>query len=72
MFLHVPWITTNLISVQKLCSDNNVTVEFNVGGFIFKDLNMRRDLLLGKLDCGLYKLCPANSTNGTDSRLLVV
>lgn len=34
--LHVTWITTNLISVQKLCSDNNVTVEFNVGGFIVK------------------------------------
>lgn len=66
--LHVPRITTNLTSVQKLCSDNNVTVEFNVGGFIVKDLNTRRDLLRGKLDRGLYKLCPANSANGTDSR----
>ena len=35
--LHVPQITTNLLSVNRLCNDNNVIVEFFSNGFVVKD-----------------------------------
>ena len=54
--LHVPQLTTNLISVNKLCTDNNVTVEFFTNGFVMKDQASKKALLQGNLNHGLYKL----------------
>ena len=54
--LHVPQLTTNLISVNRLCTDNNVTVEFFTNGFVVKDQASKKALLQGNLNYGLYKL----------------
>lgn len=35
---HVPQLTKNLILVKKLCSDNNVSIEFFPNSFSVKDL----------------------------------
>ncbi|KAL2470878.1 Retrovirus-related Pol polyprotein from transposon TNT 1-94 [Abeliophyllum distichum] len=40
--LHVPKIKKNLISVSKLTTDNNVSVEFFPNGCVVKDLPTRR------------------------------
>eukprot|EP00261_Vitis_vinifera_P036785 XP_019078028.1 PREDICTED: dr1-associated corepressor homolog [Vitis vinifera] len=54
--LHVPQPTTNLISVNRLCTNNNVTVEFFTNGFVVKDQASKKALLQGNLNYGLYKL----------------
>ncbi|KAL6322818.1 hypothetical protein AAG906_020818 [Vitis piasezkii] len=43
--LHVPQLTTNLISVKRLCTDNNVTMEFFTNGFVVKDQALKKALL---------------------------
>ena len=35
---HVPFISANLISVAKFCSDNNALIEFQFNSFFVKDL----------------------------------
>ncbi|RVW98057.1 Retrovirus-related Pol polyprotein from transposon TNT 1-94 [Vitis vinifera] len=52
---HVPFISANLISVAKFCSDNNALIEFHSNGFFVKDLHTKRVLAQGKLENGLYK-----------------
>lgn len=52
--LHAPKLATNLISVSKLCHDNNSFVEFHPRHFLIKDQQMKNTLLQGKLDQGLY------------------
>ena len=59
--LHTPEISHNLISVRRLCADNNVSVEFFPNCFVVKDLRSKQILLQGNLDRGLYKAI-ANST----------
>ena len=59
--LHVPQLTTNLISVNRLCINNNVTMEFFTNGFVMKDQASKKALLQGNLNHGLNKLSSSAS-----------
>lgn len=59
--LHVPRIAINLLSVHKLPTNNKVVIEFHANGFIVKDQTMKKTLVQGKIDSGLYKLCAIKS-----------
>ncbi|RVW65725.1 Retrovirus-related Pol polyprotein from transposon RE1 [Vitis vinifera] len=52
---HVPFISANLISVAKFCSENNALIEFHSNAFFVKDLHTKMVLAQGKLENGLYK-----------------
>ncbi|KAI0525156.1 hypothetical protein KFK09_004548 [Dendrobium nobile] len=54
--LHVPSLTHNLLSISKLTSDNKVSICFDANGFVIKDVQDQRPLLLGQLCNGLYRL----------------
>ena len=45
-----------MISVNRLCTDNNVTMEFFTNGFVVKDQASKKALLQGNLNHGLYIL----------------
>lgn len=47
--LCVPHFEKNLISIKKLCEDNNVSVEFFLNTFFVKDLDSKITILMG--DC---------------------
>lgn len=55
-FFHTPYASINLLSVQKLCIDNNVFVEFHFGLFYVKDHNSKLIILQGSSHNGLYKI----------------
>ncbi|KAL2472332.1 Uncharacterized protein Adt_40468 [Abeliophyllum distichum] len=59
--LHVPRIQKNLMSVSKLTTDNNVSVEFFPNGCVVKDLPTNKALVQRKLEDGLYQLNLPNS-----------
>ena len=73
--LHVPQLSTNLISVSKFCTDNNVFFEFHSDHFLVKDEVSKTIRYQGILKAGLYtfttpKYSPsafvmANSTTST-------
>ena len=50
---HIPFISTNLISVAKLCSNNNALIEFRSNSFFVKDLHTKKILAQGRLENGL-------------------
>ncbi|RVW60941.1 Retrovirus-related Pol polyprotein from transposon RE1 [Vitis vinifera] len=52
---HVPFISANLISVAKFCSDNNALIEFHSNAFFVNDRHTKMVLAQGKLENGLYK-----------------
>ena len=52
---HVSRLTTNLISVSKFYSDNNVFFEFHPKFFLVKDPVSRKVLLQGQLKNGLHE-----------------
>jgi len=52
---HVPFISANLISVAKFCSDNNALIEFRSNSFVVKDLHTKKVLVRGRLENELYK-----------------
>ena len=54
--LHVLQLKTNLISVNRLCTNNNITVEFFTNGFVVNDQASKKAFLQGNLNYGLYKL----------------
>ncbi|RVW91532.1 hypothetical protein CK203_046197 [Vitis vinifera] len=54
--LHTPQISKQLISVTKLCFDNQAFVEFHLSHFLVKDQASRRVLLQGILENGLCKV----------------
>ena len=54
--LHVLSITTNLVSVQRFCLDNDTFIEFHPSHFVVNDQKTRLALLQGKIEKGLYKL----------------
>ena len=56
--LCVPKISSNLVSVRKLCGDNNVFLEFYPSFFLIKDTNSNRVILQGQLENGLYTIKP--------------
>ncbi|RVW86356.1 Retrovirus-related Pol polyprotein from transposon RE1 [Vitis vinifera] len=53
--LHVPHLSTNLISVSKFCTDNAVFFEFHSSYFFVKDQVTKKILLKGRLRDGLYE-----------------
>nr|KYP75308.1 hypothetical protein KK1_008029 [Cajanus cajan] len=65
--LYVPKITKNLLSVSKLATDNNITIEFDASDCFVKDKLTGKVLLEGKLRDGLYQL---SSVNGKNKRML--
>ena len=54
-FYHVPFLSANLISVAKFCSDNATIIEFHSNSFFVKDQSTRMVLAQGKLENGLYR-----------------
>ncbi|RVW88458.1 Retrovirus-related Pol polyprotein from transposon RE2 [Vitis vinifera] len=58
---HVPFISSNLISVAKFCSDNNALIKFRSNSFFVKDLHTKKVLAQGKLENGLYRFPVLNS-----------
>jgi len=52
---HVPFISANIISVAKFCSDNNALIEFWSNSFFVKDLHTKKVLARGRLENGLYR-----------------
>jgi histone deacetylase 1/2 len=52
---HVPFISANLISVAKFCSDNNALIEFRSNSFIVKDLHTKKVLVQDRIENGLYE-----------------
>lgn len=54
--LHLPEIKKNLLSVKKLCEDNNVSINFDSSVVHIKDQATNRDLLTGGITGGLYQL----------------
>ncbi|KAH9803881.1 retrovirus-related pol polyprotein from transposon RE1 [Citrus sinensis] len=54
--LLVPSITKNLISISKLTTDNNISVEFLGSFYVVKDLLKRQVLMQGIAEKELYKL----------------
>ncbi|PKU87466.1 Retrovirus-related Pol polyprotein from transposon TNT 1-94 [Dendrobium catenatum] len=63
--LHVPALTHNLISISKLTKDNKVSISFDEHGFVIKDGQDHRPLLLGHLHNGLYRVQNPVSDNTT-------
>ncbi|KAJ9550796.1 hypothetical protein OSB04_014841 [Centaurea solstitialis] len=69
--LHSPSLSHNLVSVSKLCRDNNAFVKFYDDSFLVKDLLTKKTLLQGLLDRGLYRVVippPAVSTTISSRR----
>jgi hypothetical protein len=54
--LHVPSMSSNLLSVHKFCKDNNASFYFDASKFCIKDLSSRRLLYNGLSECGLYTI----------------
>ncbi|KAG6735682.1 hypothetical protein POTOM_061670 [Populus tomentosa] len=52
---HVPFISANLISVAKFCSNNNVLIEFGSNSFFVMDLHTMKVFAQGRLENGLYR-----------------
>ena len=61
---HVPFISTNLISVAKFCSDNNALIEFYPHSFFVRDQLTKKVLAQGKPENGLYRF-PSFSSKKT-------
>jgi hypothetical protein len=54
--LHCPKAATNLLSIQKLCKDNDCYFILTDSHFFVKELNTHRLLLEGRSENGLYPL----------------
>jgi hypothetical protein len=54
--LHVPRLSTHLLSVNRLCWDNDVFVEFHHHFFCVKDKATQRILLHGRSQGSLYPI----------------
>ncbi|PKU66893.1 Retrovirus-related Pol polyprotein from transposon TNT 1-94 [Dendrobium catenatum] len=52
--LHVPSLTHNLLSIQKLTADNDCSVCFDTFGFTIKDNRTNQTILKGRSRDGLY------------------
>ncbi|RVW25398.1 Retrovirus-related Pol polyprotein from transposon RE1 [Vitis vinifera] len=65
--LHVPQLTSNLISVSKFCTDNNTILEFHPSSFFVKDKDTKVTLLQGQLERGLYKFPTSSISSPTAS-----
>ncbi|KAI4302546.1 hypothetical protein MLD38_038275 [Melastoma candidum] len=56
--LHTPNLSQHLVSVSKMCHDNNVVIEFHSDCFCVKDKETNQTILQGPASQGLYRLPP--------------
>ena len=57
--LYVPKISSKLVSVSKLCRDNNVFfIKFHASHFLVKDALSSKGILQGSLENDLYTIKP--------------
>lgn len=61
--LHVPTLTTNLVSVQKFTKDNNCTITFDDSSFLVQDKVTKRTLSKGYNHNGLYQFSSSASSD---------
>lgn len=54
--LHIPHASTNLLSINRLCYDNNFFVEFHSSFFLVKDLDTRKMIHHSSSEKGVYKV----------------
>lgn len=54
--LHVPTVKKNLLSVKKLCDDNNQSITFDSSSVSIKDRATNMELIAGGVAEGLYQL----------------
>lgn len=54
--IHTSQATTNLVSIHRLCFDNNVCLEFHSHMFFIMDKHTKKVLLQGPIDRDLYKV----------------
>lgn len=64
--LHVPKIPQRLMSVSRLCNDNNAFVEFHSNFFVVNDNTTKCQLLKGPMQHGLYRI-PASKITHHDA-----
>lgn len=62
--LHTPQVPSNLISVQRLCADNDVAIEFSAHSFCAKKKHTQNMLLQGLTRDGPYCLQDASLPTG--------
>jgi histone deacetylase 1/2 len=58
---HVSFISANLISVAKFCSDNNALIKFRSNSFFVKDLHTKKVFAQGRFGNGLYRFPVLNN-----------
>ncbi|KAK4276114.1 hypothetical protein QN277_019103 [Acacia crassicarpa] len=54
--LHVPSMSKNLLSIYRLCLDNNILISFFSNVYVIKDLRTHKELFRGYTKTGLYPL----------------
>jgi hypothetical protein len=69
--LYVPNASKNLLSVHKLCLNNNVFIEFHPWFFLIKDQVTRRILFRGPCHEGLYPLVPFSTGSSKPAFLTI-
>ncbi|PHT47016.1 hypothetical protein T459_35622 [Capsicum annuum] len=63
--LYVPSLTKNLLSIQRLCADNNCFIHFTDSGSFFKDMKTGTTLLHCNNSGSLYPLHVAPSSSSS-------
>lgn len=61
--LHVPHISSNLLSVHQFSKDNNCVFIFDSCGFIIQDRRSKRILFQGRSKIGLYPFTSSSSSS---------
>jgi hypothetical protein len=69
--LHVPDASKSLVSVNRLTRDNYAFVEFHPDKFLIKEQQMRRTLLSGRCEGGLYPLTSLPSRSSSNKQVFV-
>lgn len=59
--LHVPSASRNIISLSKLCQDNNISIVFSSTSFTVKEAQLGTLLFQGSNNGGIYELLPPSS-----------
>ncbi|PKU84004.1 Retrovirus-related Pol polyprotein from transposon TNT 1-94 [Dendrobium catenatum] len=68
--LHVPRLSHNLLSVNKLTHDNSCFILFDANGFIIKDARTNKTLLQGPCHQGLYPISNRSAASFTPPKHL--
>lgn len=66
--LHVPHASKNLVFVHRFALHNNVLIIFYPYSFVIKDLAMRRVILRGKCEGGLYPLISSSPSSWSNKQ----